>query len=443
MSEKDTVPIELRSEKVNDILGHIPNWIVRWGMLLFFIIIGLLLAGSWVFKYPKIVRSRILVTTENPPSNAIARTSGKIVKLFVTDGQEVEEGQVLALIENPANFEDVQKLNQSIADFRPQLAEPQLPVDFLFPYQLSLGEIQTLYASFLKNYEDLKNFNELNYHVQKINSLKQEISRYQAYTWTLKKQSAIQKGEQDLVQNQFNRDSLLFRQGVIPQADYERSKSNLLQKQRAYEESRSLLVSNDIQISKIEQQILDLELQKNSESAKLRLAVLESFDNITAAIASWEQKYVLRTNVKGMVSYSRIWSENLNVREGELVISVVPENAGEIVGIVELSMAGSGKVKPGQKVNVKFEAFPYMEYGMVTGLVKTVSQVPSNQTYAVLVTFPEGLKTTYNTEINFNQDMQGEAEIITDDERLLERITNPVKAVIQRQKNLQGTVSAN
>ena len=43
---------DYRSEEVREILGHIPHWIVRWGILLLFITIGLILLGSWVFKYP-------------------------------------------------------------------------------------------------------------------------------------------------------------------------------------------------------------------------------------------------------------------------------------------------------------------------------------------------------------------------------------------------------
>lgn len=436
MNDEAKPQIQLRSEQVNEILGYIPHWIIRYGMFLFFVILGLLITGSWFIKYPGMVKGEILVTTENPPSNAIARTNGKIVKLLVQDQEMVEEGQVLALIENPAAYEDVLSLKEAVSGFRPFLTLEEYPQEYSFPTQLSLGEMQSSYAGFLKNYEDLKNFRALDYHEQKIKSLRQEINRYQAYTWTLKKQSNIQKGEQELAQNQFTRDSMLYRQGVIPQADYERSKTLLLQKQRSYEESRSQLVSNDIQISRIEQQILDLELQKNNESGKIRLAVLESFENLSASIASWEQKYVLASSVKGRVSYSRIWSENLNVREGELVISVVPEDAGEIVGIIELNMAGSGKVKAGQTVNIKFSAFPYMEYGMVSGKVRTLSLVPSDRKYSLQVEFPKGLKTNYEVELPFSQEMLGQAEILTDDERLLERIINPVKAVIKRQRSL-------
>ncbi len=432
--KKNTV--ELRSEEVREILGHVPHWIVRWGILLMFVTIALILFGSWVFKYPYIIRAKIYVTTENPPYHAVSKTDGRIDVLAVEDNQKVLAGQVMALIESTADFDDVQQLKVRLDSFRQFIETPGKDTVFHFNGSLKLGEIQSAYAAFLKQYEDLLNFIRLDYHDQKVESVKEEIKRYQAYSWTLKKQSRIINDEANLAQNQFTRDSTLYRQGVIPEAEYEKSKSALLVKKRAYEESRSVLVNNEIQISKLEQLILDLELQKNEELGKLRLQVIESFDNLTASLAAWNQKYVLRSSIDGIVSFTRIWSENQNVREGDVVMTVIPENAGDIIGKMELPIAGSGKVKAGQEVNIKFAGYPYMEYGIVKGKIRNISLVASDNAYSVLVGLPDGLTTSYNININFSQDMQGQAEIITDDARLLERIVYPVKSVLTRQKRL-------
>ena len=71
---------------------------------------------------------------------------------------------------------------------------------------------------------------------------------------------------------------------------------------------------------------------------------------------------------------------------------------------------------------------------MVRGIVRTISQVPEDKQYAVEVELPDGLKTYYDIEIPFNQEMLGRAEIITDDRRLLERIISPIRSVITEQK---------
>lgn len=430
--------IELRSEGVQEILGIIPSWIVRWGMVLFFLLICLILFGSWIFKYPHVVKSRIIITTENPPSRAISRTDGRIMALFVNDNQFVEKGQTLALIENTASYEDVKLLKVWVDSFRQISLESPGAVFMEFPRNLNLGDAQSFYASFLKNYDDLRNFIRLDYHDQKIASMEQEIERYRAYSWTLKKQSRILASERDLSQNQFTRDSTLYSQGVIPAADYEKSRSELLQKQRAYEQSRTEIVDADIQISRLEQQILDLRLQKNDEYEKLKLAVSESFENLTSEIGRWEQNFVLKTTVSGFVSFTKIWSENQNVSEGDLVMTVIPDNSGEMIGKIELQAQGAGKVEANQEVKIKFDNFPYMEYGMVTGVVRSISLATTDNAYSLVVSLPEGLKTNYGDRIQFSQDMQGNAEIITNEESLLERIVNPVKSVIMKQKDLRN-----
>ena len=42
--------IELRSEEVQEVMGQIPAWIVRWGITILFIVVLVLLVGSYFFR---------------------------------------------------------------------------------------------------------------------------------------------------------------------------------------------------------------------------------------------------------------------------------------------------------------------------------------------------------------------------------------------------------
>jgi HlyD family secretion protein len=88
-----------------------------------------------------------------------------------------------------------------------------------------------------------------------------------------------------------------------------------------------------------------------------------------------------------------------------------------------------------QRVNIKIDNFPYLQYGMIKGVVRNISLVPDNQEYTVEVDLPEGLTTYYKIEIPFKQEMQGTAEILTDERRLLERIISPIRAIISQQRS--------
>ncbi len=437
LQEENQKPkVELRSEEVNDILGQIPHWILRWGMIILLIALALVLLGSWWFKYPDIVPADIKVTTENPPYYAISRADGKITTLLVKDNQQVTSGDVLAIIENPARYEDIQILTGQLEEFRAVSLKPDNNTNFKFQNDLVLGEIQTVFTGFIKSYNDLLQFFRTDYHNQKISSLKLEIKKYQDYSLQLANQSRILKQEEAIVTNWFKRDSTLFKQGVMAESDFDVSKTKVLQKQYAYEQSRITQASNEIQISKLNQEILDMELKRNEETGKQTSSMLEAFNNLVASVADWKQKYILKSSVDGIVSFTRIWSENQNVREGELVMSVIPLEPGKVIGKISLPLSGSGKVKPGQWVIIKFSNFPYLEYGMVRGNIRTISLVTTDNAYSVVVDLPNGLKTNYNIDLKFIQDMQGHAEIITSEKRLLEKIINPIKSALNKQKQL-------
>jgi HlyD family secretion protein len=85
-------------------------------------------------------------------------------------------------------------------------------------------------------------------------------------------------------------------------------------------------------------------------------------------------------------------------------------------------------------VNIKLSGFPYLEYGMIRGYVKSKSLVASGDAYIIEVSLPQGLTTLYDRQLDFSQNMQGRAEIITDKLRLLQRIINPFRYIITKNK---------
>ena len=91
--------------------GKTPNKIIRWGVSVLFLIIVVLLIGSWFFKYPDTIVSTIELTTHRPPSDVIAKATGKFDTIYVKNNGLVTDGEVLAIIENPASFPDVRLLS--------------------------------------------------------------------------------------------------------------------------------------------------------------------------------------------------------------------------------------------------------------------------------------------------------------------------------------------
>ena len=129
LKQEEIDKIELRSDEVQEILSRPPKWIIRWGITVIFLVIAIIIIGSWFFKYPDIIRAKIVLTTENPPAPILAKTTGKIQNLFVQDKNIVSRDEVIGVIENPADYNSVQLLITNLKLFKNDF-EPEQLYDF-------------------------------------------------------------------------------------------------------------------------------------------------------------------------------------------------------------------------------------------------------------------------------------------------------------------------
>ena len=68
------------------------------------------------------------------------------------------------------------------------------------------------------------------------------------------------------------------------------------------------------------------------------------------------------------------------------------------------------------------------------GKIISISQVPRNNQYAVDVEFANGLITSYKKQLDYKQEMQGTADIVTTDLRLFQRIFNQIRSLFDNLK---------
>jgi len=232
-------------------------------------------------------------------------------------------------------------------------------------------------------------------------------------------------------------DSALFAQKVISAADFERTRGTYLQELQSFENTKMSLDNLLLSIAQLEQSIFELQQQDLDQKNQLLQNLHSQFSILHSQLFQWEQTYLLVAPIDGIVTFTKYWQKNQNINAGEVMVTVVPNEETKIVGKILLPPQGAGKVKEGQMVNVKFNNYPHMEYGMVRVQIKNISLVPitvenNQKAYMLEVDFPEKLKTNYGKELAFSQEMTGSAEIITEDLRLLDKFLNPIKAVIKK-----------
>jgi len=418
------------SEPVNEIMGRPPGKILRWGNTIIIIVFVLFLILLWLIRYPDIIPAQVEITTVNPPVTLVSKLTGRIKNLYVADKNEVREDQIMAVMETAASIDEINKLKTIVET----TGNPEGMKLSSLPEFAELGEIQSYWGSFLKSLSDFNNYVLNDYYGKKILSLTDEIDGILVYIGRIKVKEELFSENQVIEARKFRRDSLLFINGVYSESDLEKSRQALLRINIELQQVRLDHSAKSIELAEKRQVLQDYKIRKLEEREKYYSVLNESFLNLKAQIKIWENNYLLISPVSGNVTFTKFWSENQIVNKDEPVLSIVPLDAGDYVGRINLKMNRSGKVKPGQEVNIKLSGYPYLEYGMVKGIVKSKSLVTSGDSYTIELFLPEGLTTLYGRKLDFTQNMQGTAEIITEDLRLLQKIMNPFRYMVSRNR---------
>jgi HlyD family secretion protein len=427
---KERKPDILYSDPVNEIMGNPPGRILRWGTTIIISVFCIFIFFAWLIKYPDTIPSPVEITTVNPPVTLVSKMTGRIKYLYVKDRDNVSVNQLVGVMETTASIEQI-KIIRQIVD---TTGSPDLLILRRFPALTQLGELQGFYALFLKNLSDFNSYSANDYYGNKIQSLEDEIGGIQEYISRLKVKENLFRENRMLEVKKYSRDSVLYAGKVIPESQLEISRQALIGINIELQQVRLEQSEKAIAISEKNQLLLDYRIKRIEEKDKLESVLRESLENLRSQLDIWENNYLLISPVDGIATFTRFWSANQSVTKDEPVITIVPRDKGEYIGRITLKMQRSGKVNKGRLVNIKLAGYPYLEYGMVRGVVKSKSLVPSEDAYIIEIELPDGLTTLYGKKLDFAQNMQGTAEIITDDIRLLQKIINPFRYMVSRNK---------
>jgi multidrug resistance efflux pump len=429
--------LELYSEQVQEVLGAPPHWLVHWGITVIFLILALLLALSWIIRYPDVVLASVVVTTAIPPSAVIAQASGDLINIRVGENERVERGALLAVIQNSANPAAVFQLQERLSVLGTDLEHPALSLDFT--EHLPLGELQGVYSTFIKNYKALCYYIEEDPAGQEIRTLEPQLARYRERLQGYQQQANLLAREIELADRTYRRARELSNRKVLPAQDLDDKERELLQTRRALETAQIDIANTRLDIGRLEQDLAQLRIRDRQQRQDLRLALAESYKNLSSQLVVWERTYVLRAPIDGVVSLFRFWSDHQFVKVGDEVLTIVPDGNQAPVGRVMMPLANSGKVKPGHAVYIRLDNYPYQEFGLLRGVVKSISPVPREARYAIEVALPAALETTFGKRLDFRQEMQGRAEIVTEDLRLLERIFYRIRKLLIGDADRRGS----
>lgn len=421
---------ELLTDEIHEVISYRPHWIVRKGNAIFLLVAFLMLALTGIIKYPDIITTTARLSTVNPPKLVNAKAEGKLENLFVENEKMVYKGQHLGSIASTAEYQEVMKLkkwvNQTIA------ATQDKGYDYLvsnnLPVFTGLGELQTQYQQFQNQLEITKQTLASGYFQRKKNTLQKDLQYLSALKNNTARQKTLQKQDRQLQQKEYEAYEKLAKEKVIAPLELNQYKSKLIANKQSLEQLNSQITNSNISTLSKQKEILDLQKQVTDQQQLFLSTLLE----LKSGIEKWVQQYVLVAPENGKLLFASSLQENEWIRNGQGLFYIQPVQTTFYVEMMA-GQTGIGKIKTGQQVMIKVEGYPSNEFGYLSATVNYISNIPSRtDSFLLKATLPKGLQTNYGKTIFFRNGLVAQAEIITDNRKLFDRLAGQLKQVWKR-----------
>jgi multidrug efflux pump subunit AcrA (membrane-fusion protein) len=405
-------------------LSRTPTWLMRRGTLILLIFFMVLLGLAFFIKYNEVINAEILVTGKNPPVDLYSKKNGKLIYLNFKPEQMVEKDKVLAVIENPSDYNDIFYLKEKLEDSL-KIYSTIAQIYQNFPSNLELEyDIHLSYQSFLKAFQKYIMYLNLNQEELENINLNSRIDITKEQIKIKKRQLLILSRNLDLVIKDNMRIKQLFSKGVVSKQQLENSQRDVLVVQNDLSK-----ISEELEILYIDTLSLENLSRKSFNEDKVNSSVYFSElqlskQELKGKLEQWKEDYALVSPIAGRITVFDIWNNYQSLKKGEHVLTVLPNNIDNLLGKCKVPIRNSAKLAIGQNVNIKLDNYPYHEWGILKGEIVGISDVPKkgdNHYYVVYVNIPK-LITSYGKEIEFKHEMQGNAKIILEKTSLIERV---------------------
>jgi multidrug efflux pump subunit AcrA (membrane-fusion protein) len=423
MSIVDQELLQQHTEEIQDIISIPPNWLLRWGIILFFSILLLIIVLSAFIRYPDIVKTTLRIDSPNSPKPVTSKTSGKLIKLLVNENEQVVTGQALAYLESTANHKNVLALLDNLKVLQKDIRENNEIKNTIFSQSniAELGELQTAYQTFSQQYLSYKSAINKGFFLKKKSYLERDLTSLTETQQQLNTEKQIQERNFELANDEYEMHKKLVNAKVETQAELRQEESKYLSKKNSLIQINSLLISGSTNYSDKQKEILEID----NQIAETKFQFLQALNSLISQFENWKSLYVLSASQNGKLAYAGIIQENQALLINQEVFYINPGNEN-FFGEMTIPQTSMGKVKEGQKVYIKLKSYPYEEYGVLIGVINTINEVPYRDSVFISHVNIKSTKLSGEKEAKLKTGMKADAEIITEDASLLSRITRNI-----------------
>lgn len=349
--------------------------------------------GAWATtsQVEEVGRAQGRLIPQGEPYKVHPAVSGKIAHLYVQEGQAVKAGQVVAELDNEIALNRVEALRQDRANYEKELLQTENLIDKTRSEAqtrlvISDAEIRAQEATIaqaqaklqggdtaIAQAEEKATINQaVLAQLQEDASNQQErLTRWQS----LVEQGALARDQLFQAQQQFRE-----RQRTLTQQTGE-IRQTIAESQRMRSELQQVVAESQQLRARLSQKYAE----KQNAQIQAQQAIQQLFVQRTQVIAKMQQsekllqqatselnQLTLKAPVDGIVTALNIHNRGEVVQSGQTITEIAPRTAPLIL-IAALPTREAGFVKVGDRAQVKFDAYPYQDYGIFEGKVSSIS----------------------------------------------------------------------
>lgn len=424
--EKDLIS---KSEEVQAIIERMPTYWAKWVVLCIGALMGVILLLGFLIQYPDTVDGYISVTAVTAPVRLVANSNGRII-LLQNNKAQLQKGDVISYLESGASYKNILWIGSVLNNLNGSVNEK-----LSLPDTLILGEVSSAYNAFLLSYLQYERLLTSSIYATMQQNLQQQIRSDEAVILNLNKELQLKTQILHASQSQLKKDSLLLSVKGISEQEYQQQRTTHLSLQESLLNLQSSRLMKQSEVSRNQLEIQRILLEETETKERAFSNFVTHKNELSNAINLWKERYMQYAPVAGELEYLGFWRNNSFVQSGQELFTIIPDK-NNLLGEVVIPSFGAGKVEVGQTANVKINNYPYDEYGLLKGVVKSVSRITNKtktqngeaETYLVMVTFPNGTITNFEKTLPLDFESNGTAEIITKPKRLIERLFDNLKA---------------
>lgn len=349
-------------------------------------------------------------------------TTGEVTQVLVEEGDTVTAGQVLAQLDPEQAEAEINRLEQMLSAYEAELQQKinlleQIRLEASTREQIAAADIQAQEVAITMALEKATTTRQL------LNALELEVTAHRARIARLSplkevgaiSQEYIFQAEQSLQDSILN---TLRSQGDLATTvkEAERLKAELVQKQA--QKSKMQLEAQQ-QIQQLEVEITQLQAKMTDTQSLLKSAQTEL-----------KQRF-LKSPVEGTVLALELQNTGEVIQPGQTIAEIAPEGTPLVLSAFIPSQE-AGFITEGMPVQVRFDAYPYQDYGIVPGEVNSISENTKTDErmgtfYKLEITLKRDYIVRDHQKIQLKAGQTAKADIVIRQRRIADVIFDPIK----------------